>query len=156
MYNCKGHHWWLIRKDHYDTFDTNNLNKCRRQAIVCQIGWVYVANRHIQTAIYKSRFLVFIRLNSKLGLNTDIYYVYLDLRIHRSRSGIRETVFFGWSWFVSKRDMSVWLIFRPVSFWIDCAVSCCVNPSCVRWFRNFWIEKSQFASSRILSPCYSL
>ena len=62
------------------------------------------ANRHFQTAIYNSRFLVFIRLNlNQTGLSgtADVrgrfHYAHLDLRIHRSRSGMRETVFLGWS-----------------------------------------------------------
>ena len=86
--------------------------------------------------IYKTKFNFSKRWICSLTYSFN-WKSYLDFRIHRSRSGISDTVFLGWSWFVSKRDIKVWLIFRPVSFWIDCAVSCWVNPSCVRWFRNF-------------------
>ena len=96
---------------------------------------------------YKRRFRVFMMLkfsryfnirNFFLKFRFSVFRFYLDFRIQRSKSGISERVFFGCSWFVSNREIKVCDIFRPISLWIDRAASCCVRPSCVRWFRSFW------------------
>ena len=99
---------------------------------------------------YKRRFRVFMMLkfsryfnirNFFLKFRFSVFRFYLDFRIQRSKSGISERVFFGCSWFVSNREIKVCDIFRPISLWIDRAASCCVRPSCVRWFRSFWKKK---------------
>ena len=72
----------IVRTDNYDTFGTNKLNKCRRLGFVYQIGWMCVANRHFQMAIYKSRFLVFIRLNFKLNRTQHGYLLSLPWLSH--------------------------------------------------------------------------
>jgi len=132
LYHCwnfiffgKNFGFWQIFHKHFGKF----LIFC----LTYNIKKVYTKNIYTKTLMFGQNF----DCHRNIVRLFDQILSHLDFLIHFSISGIRVNVFFGCNWFVSNREINVWLIFFPVSFSIDRAASCCVNPSSVRWLRIF-------------------